>query len=168
MVIGQIVGEFGLKGMVKVVPMTDFPERFEPGNTVFVLDTPYEILDLQVHKSQFRLKLKGITKVEQAEALKWESVCVTADDRPELFEDEFYAADLEGLDLVLENGKVIGKVDRIIASPAQDLILCGEHMIPMVREFVRKVDVKKGQIVIRPIPGLIDDAAVEARGEGAD
>ncbi|MBL8047683.1 MAG: 16S rRNA processing protein RimM [Chthonomonas sp.] len=164
MIIGQIVGEFGLKGMVKVAPMTDFPERFEPGNTVFVLETPYEILDVQVHKSQVRLKLKGITKVEQAEALKWESVCVAADDRPELYEDEYYTQDLEGLSLVLESGQVVGKVDRILAGPAQDLIVTGENMIPMVREFVLKIDIKKGQIVIRPIPGLLDDAAVEARG----
>lgn len=151
--------------MVKVEPMTDFPERFDLGNTVYILEQPYEILDVQVHKTQFRLKLKGITKVEQAEVLKWESVCALADERPELFEDEFYAQDLEGLRLVLEDGRVVGTVDKVLAAPAQDLLVVGERLIPMVREFVLKIDLDKGEILIRPIPGLLDDAAIESRND---
>ena len=107
--IGQVVGPFGIKGMLKVKPTTDFLERFDPGNTVFIKGLPYEILQTQMHKDQFRLKLDGVDTVEQVEALRWQNVSVEKDNRPELDEDEFLHEDLVGLEVV-EDGKSLGRV----------------------------------------------------------
>lgn len=163
MVVGRIVGEFGLKGAVRVEVLTDFMERFEAGATLYLLGQPHTVETSQVYKNQVRLKLSGVDTVDRAEELKWENLYVPVGERPELEKDEFYASDLVGMSLVLESGKVAGKVDDIVTGAAQDLIRCGEYLIPMVKQFVLKVDLKMRIIIIRPIPGLLDDGAEEVR-----
>lgn len=157
--IGRIVGTFGLKGQLKVEVMTDFPERLDPGSTVYLRGEPIKIKDLMWHQAQARIKLEGINKIDDAELLKWEYLQVPEDDRPDMEKNEFYARDLVGLTLVTEEGITIGVVEEIVAAPAQDLIRTGQNLIPMVKQFVKKIDIAGGKIIIRPIPGLLDDAA---------
>jgi len=82
---------------------------------------------------------------------------VPVDDRPIMAPDEFYEADLIGCGVFDERGIPIGKVDRIIHAPAQDLLVIGEILIPMVRNFVLSVDLAAKSITVRPIPGLLGD-----------
>jgi 16S rRNA processing protein RimM len=120
--IGRIVGTFGLKGQLKVEVMTDFPERFDAGNTVYLRGEPVKIKDLMWHQTQARIKLEGINKIDDAELLKWEYLQVPEDERPDMEKNEFYVSDLVGMNLETEEGVVIGTVDEIISAPAQDLI----------------------------------------------
>lgn len=151
--------------MVKVEPHTDFIEaRFDIGQKVFIGETEHTILDVMVHKTQLRLKLSGITKVEQAEALQWATLCASAETELELEDDDYLVSDLEGLDVFLENGTQVGTVEAVIAAPAQDLIQVQGRLIPLVKQFVVEVDLEEERLVLRPIPGLLDDASIEAGG----
>ena len=95
--IGQIVGPFGVHGGVKVQPLTDFEERFEPGTPVFIDSSSREILSCHWRKGQARLLLEGVGSCEEAEALRWKYLTVPASDRPILDEGEYLSADLVGL-----------------------------------------------------------------------
>lgn len=154
--IGRIVGAFGLEGWVKVQPTTDFPERFSRGARLILNNEsePRQIQGVHWHKEQVRIKLRGIDSVEQAESLIGRLVEVKDDDRPTLREDEFYTRDLIGLDVFLESGEKLGTVDSVLKSPAQDLLVVDEMLIPIVREFVRNVDIAGRQITVRLIPGM--------------
>ncbi|HXH60831.1 MAG TPA: ribosome maturation factor RimM [Fimbriimonadaceae bacterium] len=151
--VGQIVGPFGIKGAVKVKPLTDFLERFEVGATVFVDGEPHKVLSFHWHKDQVRLGLEGVDTPEQAEDLRWAYLTLPSSDRPEMDEDEFLASDLIGLDVV-EGGKLLGTVEDVLSSPAHDILKVGDAMIPLVSQFVKKIDLQAGTIDVELIEGL--------------
>ena len=155
--IGKVVGPHGILGALKITPATDFLERFEPGRTVYLNGEPVTIKRLMSHKTQVRIETIEITDRNRAEELKWAEVSVPADELPEMDEDEFYTADLIGLTVEDESGKVLGKVDSIFPSPAHDILVIGEAMIPAVKEFVKEVDFDREVIVITPISGMFEE-----------
>ena len=85
---------------------------------------------------------------------KWEYLEAIADERPELEEDEFTMAELTGLQVVTTKGEVLGKVDEVLPYPAHDILKVGETLIPLVKEFVKEVDVKGGRITVELIEGM--------------
>lgn len=161
--VGQIVGPFGIKGGLKVTPLTDFPERFDKGSLLYLSGEPLKIVEVYWHKTQARITFDEVTSIEQAEALKWKYLTIPAGERPELEDDEFMASDLIGLSVV-ENGEVLGVVDEIVHAPAHDLIRIGETLIPCVHHFVKSVDLDARQIVVELIDGMRPgDTAEEVR-----
>ena len=156
--IGKIVGTFGLKGFLKVWPLTDFPERFEPGRSVLLDGEPREIIELHWHKKQARLKLEGINNISRAEELVGKELFVPSSDLPKLGEGEYLADSLIGLEVFDQDGRRLGKLEEVISAPAHDMYRIGTALVPAVSEFVIDVDLEGGRIVIRPIPGMFDDA----------
>lgn len=155
--IGECVGAFGLDGTLKVRVLTDFLERFDKGQYVYIRGTKYRVEKTFWHKLQARVKLKGINSIEECEALVGAVIEVPMSERPELYEDEFYAADLLGLKVVLEDGTQVGVVAEVVNAPAQDLLRIGKSLVPMVKQFVKEIDLKKKVIVLTPIEGLLED-----------
>ncbi|HRJ27646.1 MAG TPA: ribosome maturation factor RimM [Fimbriimonadaceae bacterium] len=156
-VIGQVVGSFGLKGWLKIQPMTDFYERFDSGETVFIGHDPYEVVDAELHRSQLRLKVRKVTSIDQAEELRWLPVSVPKSQRPVMEEDEYYTADLLGCEVRRIDGRVLGKLDEVVPSPAQDLLRIGDIFLPFIREFIEEVNLQERVIVVKTIPGLLPD-----------
>lgn len=151
--VGQIVGPFGIKGGIKVAPLTDFPERFGVGSLLYLAGEPRRVTESHWHKSQVRVVVEGIETVEGAEAVKWQYLTVPASDRPELDDDEYLARELVGL-TVVEDGKPIGMVDEVVPSPAHDLLRVGDALIPCVSAFVKGVDLERREITVALIDGM--------------
>jgi len=156
--VGKIVGVFGLDGHVKISPMTDFPERFSPRAVLYIQKQPYRIQKSHWHKNQVRVRFISTQRIEDAEALIGKFVQVPIADVPELEENEFLVKDLLGLAVVDQDGNALGKVDDIVSGPAQDLIRIGQSLIPIVKEFVKEIDIQGGRIVVQPIPGMLEDS----------
>ncbi len=150
--IGQIVGAFGIKGQVKVEPLTNFESRFQPGNTVFIDDKPFVIQKFQIHKNRPLVKLKGVETMTQAEALQWKYM--DAEGEPDLEDDEFLIEDLIGLKVVTEQGEELGVVDDIEDYPAHQIVIVGEIMIPLVDEFVTDIDLDEEIMRVKLIYGM--------------
>lgn len=151
--IGQIVGEFGLRGHLKVRPSTDFPHRFDVGNRVLVGDVWAEILECRWHQGRPVILLDIAPSINEAEALKW-AVIKGEDTAPELGEDEYRTGDLMGLTVSTEDGESLGTVDDVERYPAQDVLVVGEIRIPAVKNFVLSVDLEARSITVRLIPGM--------------
>ncbi len=81
----------------------------------------------------------------------------------ELGADEFFDEDLVGCELVDEDGRELGAVVAVEHYPAQDLLRVGPRraIVPLVRAFVRAVDVRARRIAVTLPPGLLDDAEAE-------
>lgn len=152
--IGQIVGALGLRGQVKVMPLTDFHARFEAGNRVMIEDEWYEILECSWHRGRPNLRLTGLKKREDAEKMQWKYLKVPADSLPTLEEDEYLLEDLIGLQVETEEGEKLGEVTDVLALPAQDVLVIGEIMIPVVDEFVKEIDLDAKLIRVKIIPGM--------------
>ncbi|MBA3726164.1 MAG: 16S rRNA processing protein RimM [Armatimonadetes bacterium] len=157
-VIGKVVSTFGLKGFLKVWPLTDFPERFDAGETIWIAGEPRRIREVQWHNKQARVRLEGVSRLVLAQALVGQEISVDAKDKPDLEQGEYMIDDLVGMKVVDEQGTLLGTLDQIIQARAHDIYRVGEAMIPAVSEFVKSVDLGSRIIVVAPIPGMFDDA----------
>ncbi|GAA1397013.1 ribosome maturation factor RimM [Luteococcus peritonei] len=168
-VVGRIGRAHGIKGDVAVDLHTDEPERrFEPGAVLRVEGTRREltVASARWHSGRLLVKFEQLadrTAVEQARG----SVLVVDVDPDELpeEEDEYYDRQLVGLEAVLPDGTVVGRVSQVVHMPAQDLLAIttetGERLVPFVTELVPSVDLAAGRVELTDLPGLLDD-------EGAD
>jgi 16S rRNA processing protein RimM len=84
--------------------------------------------------------------------------------RPTLAEGEYLSKDLVGLLVLNVDGREVGVVDEIIASPANDLMRIENALIPLVSQFVKEVNLENGTMTVDLIPGLFPgDEAEEVR-----
>ena len=156
-VIGEIVAPFGRKGEVKVVPLTDFPERFlEPGG----LRIDGQVLDVEgvrFHKGMAVVKFEGIDDISAAEDLRGKKVLISESELAPLEEDEYYVHDIIGLEAFTTEGESLGRIKEVLRSPAHDVYVADRAMIPAVKEYVVSIDIPGGKMVVRPMEGLVQE-----------
>lgn len=180
MVVGRFVAAQGMAGEVRLLPLSDFPERFtRPGNRWLQAPRaePRQVRLLAGRpvpgKTLFVLRLEGIDNRTAAEALVGHHLLVPADDRPSLEPGEFHLLDLVGLQvrLLKEPATAVGTVTDLIHA-GNDLLevelaaVPGEAgaepasprrlLIPFVEPIVPEVNLAEGWIGISPPPGLLD------------
>lgn len=162
-VIGRVSKAKGIRGYVHVVPLTDFPERFNDLDRVWL-----EMPDGTVHQrtvehsshngSATVVKLDGIDDRTEAETLRGAYINVDRDDLVELEPDTFFVFDIEGLDVVGTDGVSIGQVERVEQYPANDVLIIvtkdGEMMVPAVKRFVVDIDTVNRRITVDLPDGL--------------
>lgn len=168
--VGAIAGAFGMRGEVKVMPQTDFPERFARTPTVYLgaKHTPYAVESARQHKNLVLLKLAGCETITDAERLRGAVVYVPENEATPLPEGQYYVHDLVGLRVEHINGTTLGEVTDYISPGGNDLFVIrstetgAEVMLPAVKEFVKDVDLANRVMRVEPIPGLFDANADEA------
>jgi 16S rRNA processing protein RimM len=155
--IGQIVGAHGIRGQLKVQPLTEFLERFAVGTKILVGTQWYTIETSVVHKGRPLLNLNGITTMSAAQALQWQFIDIEDSERPELEDDEFLLDDLINLKVVTVDGRELGEVDEVLNTPAHETLVIGDLMIPFVENFVKEVNFDTETITVELIPGMLED-----------
>ena len=157
MEVGRIQRPHGLCGFVRVKPLTDWPERFERLARVSLLQNGE--LQCQLHIEQVILqandlliKFRNIDDRAAAEAARGMTLAINRSDCVKLEAEEFYAFDIIGLNAVDVSGKQIGKLADVVAYPANDVWIIRhgskEWLIPATQDFVKKVDLVAGRIVV--------------------
>src|SRR5699024_2782528 len=139
--VGVISSTHGIRGEVKVFPTTDDPTRFEDLEEV-ILDTGREhrilaIQGVKYFKQFVILKFKGIDNINDIEKYKGKSLYVTRDQAVELGEDEYYLADLIGMEVYLEDGSRFGTLTEVMETGANDVYCVetqehGEVLLPAI------------------------------------
>lgn len=161
--IGQIVNTRGLRGEVKVNSFSEDPHRFEKVKSILVKSNKdyveYEIERVTYVKNQVVLKLKGINKIEYAEALRNSYIYVKREDLDKLPEGTYYIADLIGLDVYEENGNFLGKVDDIFSTKSNDVYVVRTEIgelkyLPSIPEVLKDIDLTNKKIIVNLIKGL--------------
>ena len=119
-----------------------------------------ELERARLHHGRIRLKIKGIDTVEQAQALRNLLVAVPEDELVDLDEGEFYHFELEGLDVVDEEGRPLGVLEEVLALPAHELYVIrgpqGELLLPAVEAYVLEVDLEAGVMRVK-VPEVDED-----------
>jgi 16S rRNA processing protein RimM len=160
--LGQIVNVRGLKGEVKVNPFTDNPKKFETFKRIIVKnksEKEYEIEKVGYNKNQVILKLKGVDRVEDAENLRGSYILIDRENLAPLPEGTYYIADLIGLDVYTEEGIVLGKVDDIYSTGANNIYVIKDdegkqRLLPGIDEVIKKINIDEGKIIVHLISGL--------------
>lgn len=152
--IGQIVGAHGIQGFIKVEPMTDFLSRFDKGSRLRLDGEWVDVVQSSLHKGRPLIRLAHISDRTSAEKLQWKYLEAPEEEAPRLEEDEYLTDDLLDLEVFTEEGEKLGFVDDVLPMPAQDILVVGEIMIPLVKEFVKLVDLENEKIIVHLIPGM--------------
>ena len=161
--IGQIVNTFGIKGELKVTPFTDDINRFDDLEKVYVKtrkdEKLYKVEGARYHKNMVLLKLEGINNPEDAEMLKNAFLEIDREDAVPLEEGTYFIADLIGLDVYTDEGKLLGKVDDIYNTGANDIYVVKDELgkqilLPGIKEVIKEVKIDE-KIIVHLIPGLI-------------
>ena len=156
--VGFVRAPHGIQGELAIDPMTDFPERFLPGSVVLAGDTKYTIRGVRTHQKALLLTLDGIDTRTKAEALRDRLLEVPEGDLPPLEEDAYYRFDIIGLQVVDEAGTILGKIEEVLETGANDVYIVrdaeSELLIPAIDSVVKEVDLETRQLVVELIPGL--------------
>ncbi len=154
-VIGKVIDTFGVKGELKVAPYAP-EEVFNNLIKVYLKRVgggyvPFKAETVRKHGEFFLIKLKGYDSIDSAEQFKGAHLFLPEKKLPKTDEDEFYAYELVGMEVVTDKGKKLGKVKRIEDFGVYGmLILEGERiMIPFVNDIVLNVDRKKRKIKVK-------------------
>jgi len=124
------------------------------------VEEPRKLLSARRHKNFVLVKFDGVLTVNEAEALVGCTVSVGSDDLPSLGRGEVYCRDLVGCAVQTEDGRDLGSVCEVFATGSNDVCVVRqgetEHLIPLIEDVVVRLDVSKGEMIIRPLPGLLD------------
>ena len=151
---GQIVRAHGVRGDVKVLPLTDDPARFRTLKTAY-LETlagayaPVEITSVRFLPDAVLLHLEGYDTAQRAETLKNAYVCVSRENAVKLGKDSYFIADLIGCETFDTSGKAYGKLTDVLETGANDVyeIDGGTLLVPALKKVLKEVDVEHGRIV---------------------
>ena len=152
--LGYISAVHGIKGWVKVNSWTRPMEailQYQP----WLLGEdrkPVTIVDGRKQGKGIAALLPGFENREQAVSLVGLQLFVRRDQLPETDEDEYYWSDLEGLEVKTTNGELLGRVERLMETGANDvLVIRGnrEHLVPFIQgQYVTRVDLEDGTIEV--------------------
>ena len=162
--IGQIVNTFGIKGVVKVNPFTDDISQFEKMDTILVEKKgnlqEMQIEEVKYSKNQVLLKLKGIDTIEVAEQYRNCYLKLPREKAKKIPEGTYFIADLIGLEVVTDEGELLGKVDDIYNSGANDIYVIKDELgkqilLPAIKEVIKEINLEQEKITVHLLNGLI-------------
>jgi 16S rRNA processing protein RimM len=161
--VGKIVRAHGLRGEVSVAVLTEFPERFETTEWVYLGNefeaTPYRLESYRWHKDNVLLTLAGVTNRTQAEALRGQLVQVPLEEAVALPEGSYYLYQLIGLQVKTVEGEFLGIITSIMETGANDVYVVQnqgrELLLPAIPDVIKTIDLANGLMVVQVIEGLI-------------
>lgn len=162
--VGVITTTHGLRGGMKVLPLTDDTSRFKQLEWVYIEgdQRKWMIRDVKIRPKDVVLLLEGLESIEQVEPLRGKHLYSDENQRQELEEDRYYVTDLIGLQVYHVNGELIGHLKQVIPTGAHDIYVVqsvdgkSEWMIPAVKAFVKEILLEENRMIIEPIEGLLE------------
>jgi 16S rRNA processing protein RimM len=160
--VGAVAGAFGVRGEVRLKSFCAIPEDIEAYGPLSTEDgsRTYSVTLTSAIKNGFAARLGGIETKEEADDLKGLRLFAPRDRLPSLPDDEYYHADLIGLEVYDTGGALLGRVKAVQNHGAADLLeLHGPGMkttvlLPFTLAVVPTVDLEQGRIIADPPDGL--------------
>jgi 16S rRNA processing protein RimM len=162
-VVGRITGAHGVRGEVRVVPETDFPERLARLRNVTLLLADGVLQQVRIAsgrphtgKGTVLLALDGVTTRTDAEGFRGALLLVRPSESPSLSDGQYYEWQIIGLRAVTGEGRDLGVVREVIHTGANDVYVTDRCLLPAVEGVIKQVDLTAGRMVVEPLPGLLD------------
>lgn len=151
---GVLVGLHGLRGEVKLRPLTEFPERLRSHKELRLLrpdgcEERRRVLASRDHKGMLLVRLEGIETPEAAEALRGAEVLIGLDEAAPLPEGRFYEHQILGLRVLTPEGEELGRITSIMEGASNDVYVAGPYLIPATRDAVLRLAPDEGVMVVR-------------------
>lgn len=162
--VGVISSTHGVRGEVKVFPTTDDVKRFKKLKKV-ILDTGKEQLPLEIEGVKFFkqfviLKFRGIDNINDIEKYKGKRLLVDREHAVKLKKDEYFIADMIGMDVFAEDGELFGALKDVMETGANDVYIIEmsdgkEVLVPAIKQCILDVDIENRKMVIHLLEGLV-------------
>lgn len=158
--IGHVVGTFGIKGELKINSESDFIEyRFRVGAKIYFQDSKeYEVTSFRIHKGNVLITINNLLNINDVLDKVGMDVFASTNDVPPMKENEYYVDDLVGLQVLNTNNEILGTITDVIDIPSGYLLEITDKtnnnsfLVPFVDAFVKSIDDEK--IIIEEIEGL--------------
>jgi 16S rRNA processing protein RimM len=159
--VGRVSTSWGVRGVVKVIPLVDSRERLAPGRRVTVTGQHRTIESSRWQKGLAYLKLSGIDDREAAFTLRQRLLTVPESELDPLDEGHYYRFQLVGLAVETTAGAALGRVTDVLTTGANDVYVVqgerGEILVPATDDIVKEIDLERGRMVIEEVPGLLQE-----------
>ncbi|MBB6696151.1 ribosome maturation factor RimM [Clostridium algidicarnis] len=158
--VGQISKPHGIKGEVKVIPLTDDIKRFRKLKKVYIDGNEKVIVWCKMQVDRVILKIEGIDTMEGAESLRNKYIQVKREEAVRLPKDSYFIADLLSCTVYDTSENKIGKVYDVIKTGSNDVYWIKDEkeiLIPALKDIVLDVDIDSHKIIIRPIKEWQDE-----------
>lgn len=163
--VGYILKPQGIKGEIKVEPLTDYMERFDELDIFYIKNgnqySPLKVISTRYSGHHVFLRLEGFNNMNDAEKLRGQYLWIPREMAKNLPKDTFFIADIIGCSVYTQDGKQLGNVDRVIHTGSNDVYVTkgsmGEILIPGLKKVVLDVDVKARRITVsaQELEGLL-------------
>lgn len=162
--VGKILNTHGIKGAVKVLSLTDYDERFEELEWVYIQDynEKFYINEIRYRSKDLLLSFKDYDDINKVEKLKGKYILIDESQKRDLPEDTYYISDIIGLDVYTMEERYLGKVVDILQAGSNEVYVIRnkeskkEILIPAVKEFMPEISLEKRKITVNPIEGMIE------------
>jgi 16S rRNA processing protein RimM len=163
--IGKVINTHGVKGALKVMPLSDFPERLKTLDRVFVekegLSTPRKVDEAFVHGRFWIVRLEGIATYEEARTLVGSVLTILLSERMELPEGSYYLDQIIGLEVYTVGGDYLGFIRDVLQTGGNDVYIVSdkdkgtEVLIPALKTVVVAIDLEGRKMEVDPPEGLL-------------
>lgn len=154
-VIGKILAPHGVRGDVRVAPLTDFPERFKKLKTALLNDgTSLQVSNVKYHKNFVLLKFNGLETKNDVESLRGKFIQIERKDLFPLPKGHYYIFDIIGMDVLNEQGNYLGKVSDVLQTGSNDVYVVEAAdaktvLIPAIKQVVLNIDMDTKKITVK-------------------
>ena len=170
--VARIGRAHGLKGEVTVELRTDIPEERLVKGAAFATEPaaagPLTVVSTRIQSARWYVRFEGMETREAADAARGVELVMDVEDSDE--DGAWFVHELVGLTAERPDGTLVGEVVDLMDMPAQDLLIVREPsgnraMIPFVEQFVPKVDIEGGRVIVTPPYGLLEGEEQVDAGE---
>jgi 16S rRNA processing protein RimM len=158
--IGKIINTRGLKGEVKVEPLTDDIKRFESLSEVIMENDTKDTISIEnvnYHKKFVYIKFKNVNSIEEANALRGMYLIINRKDAIELNKDQYFICDLIGLK-VYEEKRYLGELTDVLQTGANDVYIVKnndkEILLPAIKDVILNIDIERKTVKVKLLEGL--------------
>jgi 16S rRNA processing protein RimM len=155
--VGRLRHAHGVKGEITMDVLTDFPERLHKGKEVFAGERhqPVRINGMRWKDTLLLLSFEGYEDCDQVNELRNQILYVRSENLPPLPDGHYYFHQLRGLKVLDEAGKLLGILDEILETGANDVYVVRstegkEILLPAIEAVILNVYLEKGEMVVHP------------------
>jgi 16S rRNA processing protein RimM len=159
-IVGRIVGHWGLRGDLRVEPLTDLLQRFAPGSVLYLNGRAARVVRADEHKGHLLVKLDLANNRAQAQALRGTELTVPREEAKPLPEGSYYYFQIIDIAVWAEDGEYLGEVKEVLSTTGRNDVYVvrdeekKEVLVPALKGVILEVDLEGNRMVVRLPDGL--------------
>ena len=155
--VGRIIGAWGIRGHVKVTPLSDNPDRFARGSPLLLGRSTVRVVSSRRDKAHLVVRLDAVGDRTTAESLRGMHLAVPREEVGPAPPGSYYHYQIIGMDVSMEDGSSLGQVVQILRTGSNDVYVVrdgqrNETLVPALADVLLEVDPERGRMVVRLPP----------------